>query len=152
MNKCKITAKNWSMNFDENLMYQAVSLAEKGRRLAHPNPMVGAVIVKRGTIIASGHHERFGGPHAEVVVDRPDRVGQGLQVRIGHAAAGAPAISSGGQFVDRGDQIRLVQRVQLVDAADPGIDAGKLFGDAFDEAENLGLQRHGAPLSGELVT
>ncbi len=47
-------------------MYQAVSLAEKGRRLAHPNPMVGAVIVKRGTIIASGHHERFGGPHAEV--------------------------------------------------------------------------------------
>ena len=30
-----------------------------------PNPMVGAVIVKDGQIIGAGHHQRFGGLHAE---------------------------------------------------------------------------------------
>ncbi|MBN1492588.1 MAG: bifunctional diaminohydroxyphosphoribosylaminopyrimidine deaminase/5-amino-6-(5-phosphoribosylamino)uracil reductase RibD [Candidatus Omnitrophica bacterium] len=47
-------------------MYKAIGLAEGGRRLAHPNPMVGAVIVKNGEILAGGFHQRFGGPHAEV--------------------------------------------------------------------------------------
>ena len=32
----------------------------------HPNPMVGAVVVKNGKILGSGAHEKFGGPHAEV--------------------------------------------------------------------------------------
>lgn len=30
------------------------------------NPQVGAVIVKDGQILAQGHHEKFGGPHAEI--------------------------------------------------------------------------------------
>lgn len=30
------------------------------------NPQVGAVIVKEGKILAQGHHEKFGGPHAEI--------------------------------------------------------------------------------------
>ncbi|WP_300558365.1 deaminase, partial [Companilactobacillus sp.] len=30
------------------------------------NPQVGAVIVKDGHILAQGHHEKFGGPHAEI--------------------------------------------------------------------------------------
>lgn len=30
------------------------------------NPQVGAVIVKDGRILAQGHHEKFGGPHAEI--------------------------------------------------------------------------------------
>jgi diaminohydroxyphosphoribosylaminopyrimidine deaminase / 5-amino-6-(5-phosphoribosylamino)uracil reductase len=54
------------MNFDENIMYQAIGLAEEGRRLAHPNPMVGAMIVRKGEVIASGYHECFGKSHAEV--------------------------------------------------------------------------------------
>ncbi len=54
------------MNFDENIMYQAIGLAEGGRRLAHPNPMVGAVVVRKGEVIASGYHACFGEPHAEI--------------------------------------------------------------------------------------
>lgn len=40
--------------------------AEKGRGTTSPNPMVGAVIVKAGRIIAKGWHHQCGGDHAEV--------------------------------------------------------------------------------------
>jgi diaminohydroxyphosphoribosylaminopyrimidine deaminase / 5-amino-6-(5-phosphoribosylamino)uracil reductase len=44
----------------------ALALAERGRGLTSPNPMVGAVIVSPdGRIIGAGYHERAGGPHAE---------------------------------------------------------------------------------------
>ncbi len=48
------------------LMRQALKCAEKGRGAVHPNPMVGAVLVKEGRVIAEGFHEKFGDPHAEV--------------------------------------------------------------------------------------
>jgi diaminohydroxyphosphoribosylaminopyrimidine deaminase/5-amino-6-(5-phosphoribosylamino)uracil reductase len=48
-------------------MRRALAEAEGGRGAVEPNPMVGAVIVRDGRPVASGHHERFGGPHAEVV-------------------------------------------------------------------------------------
>ncbi len=47
-------------------MTQALAEAEKGRGSVEPNPMVGAVLVKEGKVIASGHHQFFGGPHAEI--------------------------------------------------------------------------------------
>ena len=47
-------------------MTRALELAQKGAPNVHPNPMVGALIVKNGTIIAEGYHQQFGGPHAEV--------------------------------------------------------------------------------------
>lgn len=47
-------------------MSRALQLAELGRGLVSPNPMVGAVIVRDGRIIGEGYHHRFGGPHAEV--------------------------------------------------------------------------------------
>jgi len=46
-------------------MRAALDLARLGRGLVEPNPMVGAVVVKDGQIVAKGWHRRFGGPHAE---------------------------------------------------------------------------------------
>ena len=47
-------------------MQKALDLALKGWLRVAPNPMVGAVIVKNEEIVASGYHQQYGGPHAEV--------------------------------------------------------------------------------------
>ncbi len=47
-------------------MRLALRLARRGLGKVSPNPMVGAVIVKDGRIIAQGYHHAFGGDHAEV--------------------------------------------------------------------------------------
>ena len=46
-------------------MRRALELAERGRGWVEPNPLVGAVVVRDGRIVGEGHHERFGGAHAE---------------------------------------------------------------------------------------
>jgi diaminohydroxyphosphoribosylaminopyrimidine deaminase / 5-amino-6-(5-phosphoribosylamino)uracil reductase len=46
---------------------RALALAERGRGTTHPNPVVGAVVVRDGQVVGEGWHERKGGPHAEVV-------------------------------------------------------------------------------------
>ena len=58
------------MNRDERWMTRALELAEKGRDRTHPNPLVGAVLVKRGKVVSEGFHGYFGGPHAEIVALR----------------------------------------------------------------------------------
>jgi diaminohydroxyphosphoribosylaminopyrimidine deaminase/5-amino-6-(5-phosphoribosylamino)uracil reductase len=45
---------------------RALDLAERGRGTTHPNPVVGAVVVRDGEVVGEGWHERAGGPHAEV--------------------------------------------------------------------------------------
>ena len=45
---------------------RALELAERGRGTTHPNPVVGAVVVRDGEVVGEGWHERAGGPHAEV--------------------------------------------------------------------------------------
>lgn len=47
-------------------MLRCLELAAAGRGWVHPNPLVGAVIVRQGKIIGEGYHAQFGGPHAEV--------------------------------------------------------------------------------------
>lgn len=47
-------------------MKRALRLAGRGTGLTHPNPMVGAVVVRDGKIIGEGWHRGPGRPHAEV--------------------------------------------------------------------------------------
>ena len=64
---------------DHDWMHLALSEARKGQGAVEPNPMVGAVVVRDDRIVGLGHHERFGGPHAEVLACR----------RAGEATRGA---------------------------------------------------------------
>jgi diaminohydroxyphosphoribosylaminopyrimidine deaminase / 5-amino-6-(5-phosphoribosylamino)uracil reductase len=51
---------------DEFFMARALELARQGRGLTSPNPMVGAVLVKEGRIVAEGFHRYAEKNHAEV--------------------------------------------------------------------------------------
>lgn len=51
---------------DSVMMARALKLAARGRYTAHPNPMVGCVLVRDGEVISEGWHERSGEPHAEI--------------------------------------------------------------------------------------
>src|SRR2546423_2687878 len=46
---------------------RALELAERGRGTTHPNPLVGAVVVRDGEVVGEGWHERAGEPHAEAL-------------------------------------------------------------------------------------
>lgn len=52
---------------DERHMRRALELARTAWGQAHPNAMVGAVIVEDGQVVAEGYCARDGGPHAERV-------------------------------------------------------------------------------------
>jgi diaminohydroxyphosphoribosylaminopyrimidine deaminase / 5-amino-6-(5-phosphoribosylamino)uracil reductase len=54
-------------DLDRSWMSRALAEAERGRGAVEPNPMVGAVVVRDARVVGVGHHERFGGPHAEVI-------------------------------------------------------------------------------------
>jgi diaminohydroxyphosphoribosylaminopyrimidine deaminase/5-amino-6-(5-phosphoribosylamino)uracil reductase len=58
------------VNSPEELMRLALLEAEKGRGRTHPNPAVGALVVRGGRVLSRGHHQRAGLPHAEVVALR----------------------------------------------------------------------------------
>jgi diaminohydroxyphosphoribosylaminopyrimidine deaminase/5-amino-6-(5-phosphoribosylamino)uracil reductase len=49
---------------------RCLELAERGRRTAAPNPVVGAVVVQDGRVLGEGWHERPGGMHAETAALR----------------------------------------------------------------------------------
>ena len=51
----------------ERFMRRALDAARRGWGTTHPNPMVGAVIVEQGEVVAEGFHERAGEPHAEIM-------------------------------------------------------------------------------------
>ena len=51
---------------DHEHLARAIELAEFGLGHVHPNPMVGALIVRDDEVLGEGWHEECGGPHAEV--------------------------------------------------------------------------------------
>jgi diaminohydroxyphosphoribosylaminopyrimidine deaminase/5-amino-6-(5-phosphoribosylamino)uracil reductase len=52
---------------DRKFMKIALQLSRKGLGYTEPNPLVGAVAVKDGRILAGGYHRAFGAPHAEAM-------------------------------------------------------------------------------------
>ncbi|MEE4274497.1 MAG: bifunctional diaminohydroxyphosphoribosylaminopyrimidine deaminase/5-amino-6-(5-phosphoribosylamino)uracil reductase RibD, partial [Thermoleophilia bacterium] len=64
---------------EDRYMDMAFELAERGRGRTHPNPLVGAVVVRDDEVVGRGYHRGPGEPHAEVVALR----------EAGSAAAGA---------------------------------------------------------------
>jgi diaminohydroxyphosphoribosylaminopyrimidine deaminase / 5-amino-6-(5-phosphoribosylamino)uracil reductase len=50
---------------DETWLRRALHLAEHGWGQVHPNPLVGAVVVRDGRVVGEGWHARFGAAHAE---------------------------------------------------------------------------------------
>ncbi len=66
-------------SLDRKYMTEALRLAAKAQGRTSPNPMVGAVVVKNGKVIARGWHKKAGEPHAEAVALR----------KAGKAAKGA---------------------------------------------------------------
>ena len=60
--------KTLNVTRDEVLyfMKQAYKAAEKARGKCSPNPFVGAVVVKKGKVVATGWTQSYGGDHAEV--------------------------------------------------------------------------------------
>jgi diaminohydroxyphosphoribosylaminopyrimidine deaminase/5-amino-6-(5-phosphoribosylamino)uracil reductase len=70
----------------ELFMQRALELARKGWGATHPNPMVGALIVEEGRVVAEGFHSQDGGPHAERLAllarGKPPRPGAILYVTL----------------------------------------------------------------------
>jgi diaminohydroxyphosphoribosylaminopyrimidine deaminase / 5-amino-6-(5-phosphoribosylamino)uracil reductase len=79
MTSSVVSATNVTPAADALFMDRALELAARGLALASPNPMVGAVLVREGKIIAEGFHTYEGIRHAEVIA---------LEA-AGHAARGA---------------------------------------------------------------
>jgi diaminohydroxyphosphoribosylaminopyrimidine deaminase/5-amino-6-(5-phosphoribosylamino)uracil reductase len=67
---------------DRRHLARCSELAERGRRTAAPNPVVGAVVVRDGAVLGEGWHERPGGDHAEVVALRAAGDARGATVYV----------------------------------------------------------------------
>ena len=50
----------------ENAMKRCLELALNGSGLVSPNPLVGALIIRDGEIVAEGWHKKYGDVHAEI--------------------------------------------------------------------------------------
>lgn len=54
------------MDVREDLMRRCFDLAQSALGFVRPNPLVGALLVQNGKVVAEGFHQAFGGAHAEV--------------------------------------------------------------------------------------
>lgn len=60
-------AEEFDRAIAEFFMNIALEEAARGVGRTHPNPAVGAILVKNGRVLARGYHAKAGAPHAEVV-------------------------------------------------------------------------------------
>lgn len=67
----------------EAYMRLALAQARKGAGRVSPNPLVGAVVVKGGTVVGVGYHHRAGTPHAEIhALARAGRKARGADLYV----------------------------------------------------------------------
>jgi len=52
---------------EQKAMKRAIELAWRGWGRVHPNPMVGAVVLRDGEMVGEGYHSEFGDLHAEAI-------------------------------------------------------------------------------------
>jgi diaminohydroxyphosphoribosylaminopyrimidine deaminase/5-amino-6-(5-phosphoribosylamino)uracil reductase len=87
------------------LLKRALDLAERGRNTVPPNPMVGAIVARRGRVVAEDWHRRAGGAHAEAAaLDRAGARARGADlylslepcVHVGRTPPCAPRIVESG--------------------------------------------------------
>ena len=64
-NRCNMLGTMDDMSQYREYMKQALELARKGAGWVNPNPLVGAVVMRDGEVLAAGYHDRYRGPHAE---------------------------------------------------------------------------------------
>lgn len=106
-------------------MRRALALARRGLGRTHPNPPVGAILVRRGGIVGEGWHRRAGEPHAEAVaLAQAGRAARGATLYCtlepctvdGRTPACAPAVVAAGirrLVVGSGDPDRRVNGAGL---------------------------------------
>ena len=67
----------------ERFMQRAIALARRGMGRVSPNPLVGAVLVKNGRIVAEGYHLYQKENHAEVVaLEKAGRLAAGASLYL----------------------------------------------------------------------
>jgi len=75
-----------ALEHHEFFMRRALVVARQAWGDTHPNPLVGALIVENGQVVAEGFHAQDGGPHAERValsaLGRPPAAGATLYVTL----------------------------------------------------------------------
>ena len=71
-------------SIDQSYMKLALSLAARGEGWVSPNPMVGAVVVRRPEAVGRGYHRRAGAPHAEVeaLAEPPGEAARGADLYV----------------------------------------------------------------------
>lgn len=68
---------------DQRWMRRALALAKRGEALAHPNPMVGAVVVRGGRVVGEGFHTYDGLRHAEILaLERAGKLARGATLYL----------------------------------------------------------------------
>ncbi len=110
----------------EAFMRQAIAVARRGWGDTHPNPLVGALIVEDGEVVAEGFHAKAGEPHAEInalrALGRKPRPGAELYVTLEPCCTHGRTPPCTDAIVDAG-----ISRV-VVGATDPNpAHAGKGF-------------------------
>ena len=78
-------ANDWVVQYtvDDYFLDRAIDLAWLGAGSAHPNPLVGALVVKSGRIVSVGYHQKYGEAHAETIaLDRAGEAARGSTLYV----------------------------------------------------------------------